>query len=134
MRGLTGSRRRRYNRRVDDKHLNPEMSDQDRLLLVFAYLGPLALFSLVASRKEFVKWHAKQGVLLSVAVAMVWIAARLVYIMVRGKLWALLGALFGVAAALTALGLALLVFLCLVRALEGERFKVPLLGDLADAL
>ena len=32
------------------------------------------------------------------------------------------------------LGLVLVVFLCLVRALEGERFKVPLLGDLADAL
>ncbi len=119
---------------MDDKHLNPEIGDQDRLLLVFAYLGPLALFSLVASRKEFVKWHAKQGVLLSVAVAMVWIAARGAYLLVRGKLWALFGALFGVAAMLTGLGLVLLVFLCLVRALEGERFKVPLLGDLADAL
>ena len=101
---------------------------------MFAYLGPLALFSLVASRKEFVKWHAKQGVLLSCTVAVVWIAARGVYLLIRAKLWPLLGALFSAAAALTALGLFLVVFLCLVRALEGERFKVPLLGDLADAL
>jgi uncharacterized membrane protein len=35
---------------------------------------------------------------------------------------------------LSIITLLLLVFLCLVRALEGERFKVPLLGDLADAL
>ena len=119
---------------MDEQHLNPGIGDQDRLLLVFAYLGPLALFALVASRKEFVKWHAKQGVLLSVAVSAVWIAARGVYLLLRAKLWPLLGGLFGVAAALTALGVLLLVFLCMVRALEGERFKVPLLGDLADAL
>jgi len=119
---------------VGDQQLNQEIGDQDRLLLVFAYLGPLALVSLVASRKEFVKWHAKQGVLLSCSVALLWIAARGVYLLIRAKLWPLLGALFSAAAALTALGLVIVVFLCLVRALEGERFKVPLLGDLADAL
>jgi uncharacterized membrane protein len=119
---------------VDHGHLTQELTDQDRLLLVFAYLGPLGLFSLVASRKEFVKWHAKQGVLLSVAVAAIWIVARGLYLLVRAKLWALVGALFGAATALTGLGLLLLVFLCVVRALEGERFKVPMLGDLADAL
>jgi uncharacterized membrane protein len=46
----------------------------------------------------------------------------------------LFGVLLSAAAALTALGLFLVVFLCMVRALEGERFKIPLLGDLADAL
>ncbi len=119
---------------MDEPRLNQEIGDQDRLLLVFAYLGPLALLSLVASRKEFVKWHAKQGVLLSVSVAVLWVAARGVYLIFRDKLWPLFGGLLSVAAALTALGIVLLVFLCLVRALEGERFKIPFLGDLADAL
>jgi hypothetical protein len=104
-RRLTRSKRRRYKRRVDDQRLNQEIGDQDRLLLVFAYLGPLALFALVASRKEFVKWHAKQGVLLSCAVALVWIGARGVYLLIRERLWPLFGALFSAAAALTALGL-----------------------------
>ncbi|HZN55706.1 MAG TPA: hypothetical protein VFB67_10355 [Candidatus Polarisedimenticolaceae bacterium] len=119
---------------MDDRHLAQELSDQDRLLLVFSYLGPLALFALVAGRKEFVKWHARQGALLSLAVAVLWIGARGAYLLVRAKLWPLLGGLFWVAAAATGLGVALLIFLCIVRALEGERFKVPLLGDLADAL
>ncbi len=119
---------------MDGQQLRQEIGDQDRILLVFAYLGPLALFALVAGRKEFVKWHAKQGVLLSSAVAAVWIVARGLYLLLRPKLWPLFSALFGAAAAMTALGLLLLIFLCLVRALEGERFKVPLLGDLADAL
>jgi uncharacterized membrane protein len=119
---------------MDDRPLNQEIGDQDRILLVFAYLGPLALLSLVASRKEFVKWHAKQGMLLSVSAAAVWIGARGVYLIFRGRLWPLFGGLLQVVAAVTALGLVLLVLLCLVRALEGERFKIPLLGDLADAL
>jgi uncharacterized membrane protein len=119
---------------MDEQQLRQEIGDQDRILLVFAYLGPLALFALVAGRKEFVKWHAKQGVLLSSFVAALWIVARGIYLLLRPKLWPLFSALFGAAAAMTALGLLLLVFLCLVRALEGERFKVPLLGDLADAL
>ena len=102
---------------------------------MFAYLGPLALFSLVASRKEFVKWHAKQGVLLSVAVAALWIAARGIYLLLRAKLWALLRrAVHRWPPRSRRSGCSCSFFLCLVRALEGERFKVPLLGDLADVL
>ena len=119
---------------MEQGHLTQELTDQDRLLLVFAYLGPLGLFSLVAGRKEFVKWHAKQGVLLSLIVAGLWIVTRGIYLLIRAKLWALLGALFEGVAALTGLGVVLVVFLCIVRALEGERFKVPLIGDLADEL
>jgi uncharacterized membrane protein len=119
---------------VEANPLSPELTDQDKILLVFAYLGPLALFSLVAGRKEFVKWHAKQGALLSLAIALVWIVARGLYLLVQGKLWALFATLFWGGTALTALGLSLLVLLCVVRALEGERFKIPVLGGLADAL
>jgi uncharacterized membrane protein len=119
---------------MDAKPLAQELSDQDKVLLVFAYFGPLALVSLVAARKEFVKWHAKQGAILAVAVAFVWIVARGLFLLVRGKLWALFGVLFWGGAALTALGLMIVLLLCIVRALEGERFKIPVLGDLADAL
>jgi uncharacterized membrane protein len=127
-------RRADITRLVEANPLSPELTDQDKILLVFAYLGPLALFSLVAGRKEFVKWHAKQGALLSLAIALVWIVARGLYLLVQGKLWALFATLFWGGTALTALGLCLLVLLCVVRALEGERFKIPVLGGLADAL
>ena len=49
---------------METENLTQELSDQDRILLVFGYLGPLALVTLVASRREFVKWHAKQGLAL----------------------------------------------------------------------
>ena len=119
---------------MDAKPLAQELTDQDRVLLVFAYLGPLFLVALLASRKEFVKWHAKQGALLAFAVAFAWIVSHGLYLLIQGKLWALLGILFWGGAALTGLGLAVLELLCVVRALDGERFKIPVLGDLADAL
>jgi uncharacterized membrane protein len=35
---------------------------------------------------------------------------------------------------LAAVGVGLMMLVCLIRGLEGERFKVPVLGDLADRL
>src|SRR5215831_17867218 len=116
---------------MDPKPLAQELTDQDRVLLLFAYLGPLFLVALLAGRKEFVKWHAKQGALLALAVAVTWVAARGIYLLVQGKLWSLLSTLFWGGAALTGVGLTVLSLLCVVRALEGERFKIPILGDLA---
>src|SRR3972149_3303598 len=52
-----------------DPQLSQELTDQDRILLVFGYLGPLAFVALVASRREFVRWHAQQGLLLSLVVS-----------------------------------------------------------------
>ena len=61
---------------MEEKALADELSDQDRVLVVFGYLGPLALFSLVAGRKEFVKWHAKQGALVSAFLATLFVLFR----------------------------------------------------------
>lgn len=124
MRGITSP--------VDAPTLSPELTDQDRVLLVFGYLGPLALFSLVASRKEFVKWHAKQGILLSAAAVVLYLLLKGIHLVLKHLLWAVIAELFWIAAAMIFVGLCLLLLLCVVRALEGERFKIPMLGELAD--
>ena len=41
------------------------LSDEERVLVIFAYMGPLAIVALAAARGEFVKWHARQGLLLT---------------------------------------------------------------------
>ena len=117
---------------MEGQDLAPELTDQDRVLLLFDYLGPLALFSLLASRREFVKWHAKQGLVLSVTVVALYIIARTIHILMLKILWPVFGDLFWAAVGLLVLGILLLILLCIVRALEGERFKIPMLGDLAD--
>ena len=53
----------------EDDELPPErpelpLDDQDRILLVLAYLGILALIPYLTARKDFVVWHARQGLLL----------------------------------------------------------------------
>jgi uncharacterized membrane protein len=111
-----------------------ELTDQDRVMLVFDYLGPLALLSLVASRRELVKWHAKQGLLLSASLVAIYIALRPFYLLLRRYAWPFFSDLFWALVSLVGLGALLLIFVCLVRALEGERFKIPLLGNLADRI
>ena len=117
---------------METQDLAAELSDQDRVLLVFDYLGPLALFSLLASRRELVKWHAKQGLILSVTVLAIYVIGRPFYLLLRRHAWPFFGDLYLAGTSLVGLGVLLLILMCVVRALEGERFKIPLLGELAD--
>ncbi len=113
--------------------LDQELTDQDRVLLVFAYLGPLALVSLVASRREFVKWHAKQGLVLAAGLVVLYPVLRAIQFLLA-SLWSVFGELFRMAVWLGVAGIGMVALVCLVRALEGERFKLPVLGELADRL
>jgi uncharacterized membrane protein len=115
------------------ERLDEELNDQDKLLLVFGYLGPLALVTLVASRREFVKWHAKQGLVLSATVGVAWPVLRLLHYSFSRIYW-LLGELVAAAVWLAASGAVLTMLVCVIRGLEGERFKLPMLGELADRL
>jgi uncharacterized membrane protein len=120
---------------METENLTQELSDQDRILLVFGYLGPLALVSLVASRREFVKWHARQGLALLATLAGLYfcVLKPLKHIFTL-YFWGWLGELFSAAIWMVALGALVLMLVCIVRGLEGERFKIPLLGDLTDRL
>jgi uncharacterized membrane protein len=113
--------------------LGPELTDQDRVLLVFGYLGPLALVSLIASRRELVKWHAKQGLLLAAAVVVVQLLFKPIHSLM-GQFVAPMRDLFWAANGLILLGALIGTLVCIVRGLEGERFKLPGIGYLADWL
>jgi uncharacterized membrane protein len=120
---------------MESRQLSQELSDQDRILLVFGYLGPLALVSLVAGRREFVKWHAKQGLVLSISVSLLYLVILRPLIHVSDKYqWSWITELFWAATWLVALGVLSMMLVCIIRGLEGERFKLPVLGDLADRL
>lgn len=119
---------------MEPDHLDQELSDQDRVLLVFGYLGPLALVSLVASRREFVKWHAKQGLVFSATLVALYPILRFVQFILDRYFWAVFGEIFWVGVWMALAGVAVMMLVCVVRGLEGERFRAPLLGDLADRL
>ncbi len=119
---------------MESDHLDQELTDQDRVLLVFGYLGPLSLVSLVASRREFVKWHAKQGLVLSATLLLIYPILRLVHFILDRYFWPVFGEVFRVAVWMVVLGIFVMMLVCIIRGLEGERFKMPMLGELADRL
>ena len=129
---MTPPRGEIYSSAMESEEMADGLSDQERVLLLFGYLGPLALFSLVASRRELVKWHAKQGLLLSATVTALYVLVRPLYLLLRQYVWPFFGDLFWAAISLMGIGVLVLMLMCVVRALDGERFKIPLLGDLAD--
>ena len=86
-----------------------------------------------ASRREFVKWHAKQGLVLSLTWAILYPLMKFLHKGLDGIVGPL-AEVFWAMAWLVVLGVLIAALVCIVRGLEGERFKVPLLGDLADRL
>ncbi len=119
---------------MEQEPLSQELTGEDRLLLFFAYLGPLAFVSLIASRRAFVRWHAKQGLVLFVTFVVLFLTTRSLYSALITYLPSVFGELFWGIVGLSLFGLAMAGIVCVVRALEGERFKLPFLAEIADKL
>ncbi len=107
------------------------LRDEDRLLVIFAYLGPLAIVSLAAARNDFVRWHARQGLLLGSTALVTFVILRLPHALLY-KIWPFLGEIFQTFEILIGFGFFLAAMLCLVRGLEGNRFKIPFLADIVE--
>lgn len=96
--------------------------EQDKIQLVLAYLGILALIPLLTVKdSDFVQWHAKNGLVLGVGGA--------IAISILGMI-----PFLGVVTCL--LGPALLVvdIVAMMRALKGERWRIPVVSDLAEKI
>jgi uncharacterized membrane protein len=116
----------------DDAAVTPEeLDEEDKVMLVFSYLWVLALVPFMVTRREYVRWHARQGLLLCGVAGVVFFGVILV--------GAILSTLTKVFAWLFAFALLNLVFLymalalvCMIKALRGERWAIPFLGDLVE--
>ena len=97
------------------------------VMLILSYLGPLALvpFLMEKDDKE-VQWHAKHGLVLMV----MWIAISILFTILTSI------PVFGCAVAIVSLAVPLIGFvihvLCIVKALNGERFLLPGISQYAD--
>jgi uncharacterized membrane protein len=117
---------------ADESPVRPEdLDEEDKVMLVFSYLWVLALVPFMVTRREYVRWHAKQGLILCGVACVVFFAVIFV--------GAILATVTRVFAWLFAFGLLNLVFLymalalvCMVKALRAERWAIPFLGDLVD--
>jgi uncharacterized membrane protein len=119
---------------AEDASVTPEdLDEEDKVMLVFSYLWVLALVPFLVTRREYVRWHAKQGLILCGVSCLAFLGIIFV-----GAIMATLSKVF---AWLFAFGLINLVLLylalalvCVIKAIRGERWAIPFLGDLVEKI
>lgn len=115
----------------------PVSSDR-QLMIALAYLGPLALIPYLTKKDDpdaEVRWHAKNGLALFILDIVLWV---LFFILgwVISAMGATIGCLGG--GLLTALqcilwvGLFALHVYCLIKAINGQRVRIPVMTDFAE--
>lgn len=107
------------------------LDDRDRVLLVFAYLGPLAAVTLFAGESPFVRWHARQGLWFALFCLMVYLVLAPFHAFCFW-LTPFIGRLFAMVEICVGLGLFSVSAVCIARAQARTTFRLPLLGELAD--
>ncbi len=107
--------------------------EQDKIMLLFAYLGPFALIPLLTVKdSDYVRWHARQGVVFMLS----WIAYWIVSGVVSGIGFWLgpLGPIIWGITALGHLGMLAIWIVALIKAFEPSRWRIPIIGIFADRL
>jgi uncharacterized membrane protein len=109
----------------------PASSDRT-LMVVLSYLWILALIPLLTKKDDSeVQWHAKNGLVLMGAEIIVWIAFWIIS-------YALSNSVIGCALVpiqcIVWLGFLVLRILAIVKAVGGQRFRIPVVTDFAEKM
>ena len=97
------------------------------LMLILSYLGLLAIIPLLVEEDKEVQWHSKNGLALFLAVfAAVIVASILMFVPVLG--WLLSCGIIP----LSSLGYLVLIVVGIMKALKGEKLRLPVIADLVD--
>lgn len=106
-------------------------SSDRTLMIVLSYLGLLALIPLLTKKEDpEVQWHAKNGLAITIAWFVVWIAFQLITFVLPWGIraaWGILGCIVGLA-------FFVVWIIALVKAVGGQRFRVPVITDLAEKM
>lgn len=101
------------------------------LMIVLSYLGILALIPLLTKKEDSeVQWHAKNGLALTVAWVIVWVAFTVLGIALRG----MLGCGLATVHCIISLGFFVLDIVAMVKGIGGQRFRIPVVTDFAEKL
>ena len=97
------------------------------LMLILSYLGLLAIIPLLVEKDEEVQWHSKNGIVLFLAAIAVWIIAVIL------GLVPFLGPILSCGMVpLTTLAYLVLIVVGIMKALKGEKLRLPVIADLVD--
>ncbi len=104
------------------------VSPNRTIMLILAYLSVLALIPLLTEKEDKeVQWHSKNGLVITAAWIILAIALTILgFIPIIGQVLGCLAMPF------IGLGGLIVFILCIVKALNGERFRLPMVSDYAD--
>jgi uncharacterized membrane protein len=88
------------------------------------------VFLLVEKENQDVRFHAWQGTIFGVGYIVLIFALQLLAA-IMGAIWGVLGIIVGFFVPLVGLAAFVLWIICLVKAYQGERWKIPYVGDIA---
>lgn len=107
----------------------PGSSDRT-IMLVLSYLWFLSLIPLLTKKDDpEVQWHAKNGLIWALA-----ITAIDIFFMIFGHFFPVLSCLISVVPCAIGLGYLVISILAILKALKGERMRLPMLSDYADKM
>ena len=97
------------------------------LMLILSYLGILGIIPLLVEKDAEVQWHAKNGIALFLSVIAVGIIGTILgFVPLLG--WVLSCGLFP----LITIGYFILIVVGIMKALKGEKLRLPVIADLVD--
>jgi uncharacterized membrane protein len=109
----------------------PAGGSDNTVMLILSYLGLLALIPFLVEKEDReVMWHARHGLVLTVAEVVFFIVLTIIT-MVAGFI-PVIGCVFALLPMVAALGVIVLHVVCIMKALKGERFLIPNLSEFAD--
>jgi uncharacterized membrane protein len=93
-----------------------------------------AIFFAMETESRFVKFHAMQSMLASVGAIVLWIVYMVIWtLLVRIPFLGIIAGLVGFLGwAVLVLGLLALWLFCMFKAFQGDRFKLPFIGEIAE--
>ncbi|HLM24468.1 MAG TPA: DUF4870 domain-containing protein [Pyrinomonadaceae bacterium] len=108
------------------------------LSYVFGWISGL-IFFLIEKESRLVRFHAMQSLLLNVAGAIIGIAlwflsliSWIVLAQISGIISFIVSMLVGLVAMVLGIGLLIGVIICLIKAYQGQYFKLPVIGNMAE--
>jgi uncharacterized membrane protein len=118
----------------DDVPITPEdLDEEDKVMLIFSYLWVLALVPFMVTRREYVRWHAKQGLILCGVSCLAFLT--LIFVgAILATLSKVFAWLFGFALLNLVFVYLALALVCIIKAIRGERWAIPFLGDLVEKI
>ncbi len=92
------------------------------------------IFYLTEKESDYVRFHAMQSIVFSVALIVLFIAISILGTILGAVpvIGAIVGLLLGLASFVVWIGAFVLWIILMVKAYQGERYKLPVLGDMAE--